>query len=156
MARVRSSSWSAMHQFGPWTLAALIWRAGVRCTWCGVEVERGEHAIDHLLPRSAGGGGHAPDNVVLACKRCNQLRGECQGVPASLAERLVGAGRTVQAALEEAQRQIAIPVGRGTAANKAARPLALRWFSKWIERDRGHGRAYRLRGAARQSEGAPF
>jgi len=47
------------------------------CGYCGVtEVAAGgELTLDHYRPRSAGGGDE-PDNLVYACARCNQYKGD--------------------------------------------------------------------------------
>jgi 5-methylcytosine-specific restriction endonuclease McrA len=50
-----------------------------RCYWCGVQMNR-RHldplsaTLDHYTPRSRGGGGSI-DNLVAACKDCNEARG---------------------------------------------------------------------------------
>ena len=47
------------------------------CGYCGVtEVAAGgELTLDHYQPRAAGGGDE-PDNLVYACTRCNQYKGD--------------------------------------------------------------------------------
>jgi len=47
------------------------------CGYCGVtELDAGgELTVDHYRPRSAGGGDDA-DNLVYACARCNQYKGD--------------------------------------------------------------------------------
>jgi 5-methylcytosine-specific restriction endonuclease McrA len=65
---------------------AMIWgiyrRDGGRCRYCGVECgEGGERwEIDHVVP-VAKGGRDAEDNLVLACRRCNQKKGTDSWVP---------------------------------------------------------------------------
>jgi 5-methylcytosine-specific restriction endonuclease McrA len=54
-----------------------------RCQYCGALTERGGWAqgvdpctqanVDHIIPRSSGGG-DGPLNVVLACKSCNSAK----------------------------------------------------------------------------------
>lgn len=46
-------------------------RDGGRCHYCNVG---GAMTIDHVVPRSMGGGNSA-DNIVLACKSCNSSKG---------------------------------------------------------------------------------
>lgn len=41
------------------------------CIYCG---EKRELTVEHLLPRSCGGG-NVPDNVVMVCKSCNSSKG---------------------------------------------------------------------------------
>jgi len=140
------SHWSALARLGPYTVAALIWRAKQCCTWCGVRVCRGAYGIDHLIPRALGG----PDvhtNLVLACTDCNSARGDDPGISPALRVRLDAAGRTEADCWAEVERQTAIPVGRGTWANLCARPLARRWFGKAIDKDLAHARAYKARAA---------
>ncbi len=44
-------------------------RDGARCQYCGAAAEN----IDHVVPRSRGGG-HVWENVVAACRRCNSRK----------------------------------------------------------------------------------
>lgn len=44
-----------------------------RCYWCGVKVGRSYH-VDHVVPL-ARGGSNGPENLVIACARCNCSRG---------------------------------------------------------------------------------
>ena len=64
----------------------LVWeRERHRCYYCGTPVRRRRHwprrtprdaaTLDHIIPRSRGGEITA-DNVVLACFRCNNDRGD--------------------------------------------------------------------------------
>lgn len=53
----------------------LVWRkSDGRCWYCGVVLTVGVFAIDHLVPRSAGGS-NAPNNLVPACWSCNSRKG---------------------------------------------------------------------------------
>lgn len=45
-----------------------------RCFYCGCDVSGGVHTIDHLIPLSRGGT-NLPDNIVIACKKCNTVKG---------------------------------------------------------------------------------
>ncbi len=58
------------------TRRAVFRRDGGRCHWCGI-VTRDWHA-DHLIPH-ADGGPSSIDNLVTACKRCNEDRGRKLG-----------------------------------------------------------------------------
>jgi hypothetical protein len=118
-------------RIGPYTLAALIWRANRRCTWCTRVVARATCSIDHVIPRVRGGTDD-PRNLVLACRLCNLQRYDLGIVP----PRARRAGRSAATCGAEIARQTAIPVGRGTAANVAAREIALAWFGAYIERNR--------------------
>lgn len=56
-------------------IARLSARDGGGCYWCGVAFREGfEETIDHLEPRSKGGT-NDDSNCVLACKGCNNKRG---------------------------------------------------------------------------------
>ena len=50
-------------------------RDGARCYWCrAIFLDPNLATLDHLIPRSRGGGGHI-GNLVLACADCNGRRG---------------------------------------------------------------------------------
>lgn len=55
----------------PVTRRAVFGRDGNRCQYCGSVAE----SIDHVVPRSKGGG-HTWDNVVACCRRCNIRKGD--------------------------------------------------------------------------------
>ena len=49
------------------------------CTYCGRRLsatKAGKPNMDHRLPIARGGGADV-HNLVLACKRCNQIKGNC-------------------------------------------------------------------------------
>jgi 5-methylcytosine-specific restriction endonuclease McrA len=45
-----------------------------RCQYCGKRFPTGELSLDHVLPRSRGGGS-SWDNIVAACLKCNVRKG---------------------------------------------------------------------------------
>ena len=49
----------------------ILIRDGYICQWCGVD--EATH-VDHIVPRSKGGGDF-DDNLVASCKKCNLARG---------------------------------------------------------------------------------
>ncbi len=51
------------------TRRAVFARDEWRCQYCGHAAEN----VDHVIPRSRGGG-HVWDNVVAACRRCNSRK----------------------------------------------------------------------------------
>lgn len=55
----------------PMTRAALMHRDGHRCGYCGVRAT----TIDHVVPRSRGGG-HSWENCVACCERCNRKKAD--------------------------------------------------------------------------------
>ncbi len=55
----------------PVTRRAVFGRDGHRCQYCGGTAE----SLDHVLPRSRGGG-HTWDNVVACCRPCNIRKGD--------------------------------------------------------------------------------
>lgn len=63
----------------PESLRRLIREHDGKCHYCGRDVtKKGDGSRlatrDHIVPQSEGGTLH-PDNLVLACKRCNNVRG---------------------------------------------------------------------------------
>jgi len=55
----------------PMTRAALMHRDHYRCAYCGGRAE----TIDHVVPRSRGGG-HCWENCVACCARCNHRKAD--------------------------------------------------------------------------------
>ncbi len=49
-------------------------RDGNRCQYCGKKSPTGELSLDHVMPRSRGGGTDW-ENIVCACVRCNVRKG---------------------------------------------------------------------------------
>lgn len=49
-------------------------RDGNRCQYCGKKFPTGELSLDHIMPRSRGGGMDW-ENIVCACVRCNVRKG---------------------------------------------------------------------------------
>ena len=45
-----------------------------QCVWCGRVTWRIDLTIEHLLPRSRGGQTR-PENLAIACRSCNRMRG---------------------------------------------------------------------------------
>ncbi|HZH33343.1 MAG TPA: HNH endonuclease [Pyrinomonadaceae bacterium] len=54
--------------------AQIYMRDGYRCQYCGNTKAAAVLTLDHILPR-AQGGTSAPENLVTACERCNQRKG---------------------------------------------------------------------------------
>jgi 5-methylcytosine-specific restriction endonuclease McrA len=46
-----------------------------RCVYCAAPLDFDYATLDHVQPL-AHGGAHAPGNLVLACARCNRLKGD--------------------------------------------------------------------------------
>lgn len=55
----------------PLSRRAIFARDGGRCVYCAAPAT----SIDHVVPRSRGGG-HSWENVVSACHRCNHAKGD--------------------------------------------------------------------------------
>jgi 5-methylcytosine-specific restriction endonuclease McrA len=53
----------------------LFCRDNWRCTYCGRDGGARDLTLDHVKPLSRGGT-HSWDNVVTACRRCNQRKGD--------------------------------------------------------------------------------
>jgi 5-methylcytosine-specific restriction endonuclease McrA len=68
-----SGSWTAPPRWKAIRRAVFATK-GRLCWWCG----RPATTIDHVLPVVLGGG-HTPDNLVPACRRCNYSRGATVG-----------------------------------------------------------------------------
>lgn len=64
------------HRRVPPTRAAVMLRDLNTCQYCGDSPGRQELTVDHIIPRSRGGA-HSWQNLVTACKRCNQKKGSC-------------------------------------------------------------------------------
>jgi 5-methylcytosine-specific restriction endonuclease McrA len=52
----------------------IYWRDGYRCQFCAKKFSAAELTLDHILPKSRGGS-NRPDNLVTACKSCNNRKG---------------------------------------------------------------------------------
>lgn len=59
--------------------AAVIERDNATCRYCGVEVPEEDIHIDHVYPYSKGGY-TVVDNLVVACPRCNIVKGDRIGI----------------------------------------------------------------------------
>ena len=62
------------HRNVPPTRSAIMLRDAHTCQYCGIMPGRQELTVDHVLPRSQGGE-HSWQNLVTACKPCNQRKG---------------------------------------------------------------------------------
>jgi 5-methylcytosine-specific restriction endonuclease McrA len=62
------------HRKVPSTRSAVMLRDAYTCQYCGEIPGRHHLTVDHVIPRSRGGG-HGWDNLVTACTRCNQKKG---------------------------------------------------------------------------------
>lgn len=103
-------------------LAELIERDGAACVWCGRELWRSDLTLEHLLPRTRGG--HtSPENLAVACRRCNRARGARAPVAYARSLRATGAEPCLDA-LESALARLATSQRRAHAAY-GARQLSL-------------------------------
>lgn len=59
----------------PLSRRTLLARDGYACQYCGKQPDRTELTIDHVLPRCRGGQS-TWSNMVAACARCNQVKGD--------------------------------------------------------------------------------
>ena len=62
------------HRRVPPTRTAIMLRDAYTCQYCGDTPGRAQLTVDHVVPRSRGGT-HDWENLVTACKRCNQRKG---------------------------------------------------------------------------------
>lgn len=52
-----------------------LWQRSPYCRFCGVRIgKQADATIDHVIPQ-ARGGQNAPANLILACTRCNDVKG---------------------------------------------------------------------------------
>jgi 5-methylcytosine-specific restriction endonuclease McrA len=51
----------------------ILWRDKSQCQYCGVIEAPKDMTIDHVIPRSRGGG-NTWSNLVTCCKKCNQKK----------------------------------------------------------------------------------
>ena len=58
----------------PLTRRTVMARDHYTCQYCGAQPGRSELTLDHVVPRSQGGG-TSWENVVTACRSCNQRKG---------------------------------------------------------------------------------
>jgi 5-methylcytosine-specific restriction endonuclease McrA len=73
-ARARGD-WQGMNWIRQEKRLAIYLRDGCACVWCGSTVEQGvQLTLDHVVPVSKGGD-NDEKNLVTACKRCNDSRG---------------------------------------------------------------------------------
>jgi 5-methylcytosine-specific restriction endonuclease McrA len=59
----------------PISRRTVLARDNFTCQYCGGHPDRSELTIDHVLPRCRGGKS-TWDNVITACSRCNQIKGD--------------------------------------------------------------------------------
>lgn len=58
-----------------------LWQSGHRHCWvCKRHLSYSDATVDHLVP-IAKGGSNGPDNLAIACEKCNQDRGSKSAVP---------------------------------------------------------------------------
>jgi 5-methylcytosine-specific restriction endonuclease McrA len=62
------------HRRVPATRSAVMLRDAYVCQYCGESPGRQNLTVDHVIARSRGGK-HGWENLVTACKRCNQKKG---------------------------------------------------------------------------------
>lgn len=53
----------------------VFWRDGYACQYCGETYAEERLTLDHVTPRSKGGP-KSWENIVTACKKCNQRKGD--------------------------------------------------------------------------------
>ena len=51
------------------------WKEDSTCHYCGTDLRFDKATYDHILPQSKQGSEH-PDNFVIACEPCNNIRGD--------------------------------------------------------------------------------
>jgi hypothetical protein len=132
--------WSALNRLGPVAVAAIHLRAELRCAYCAGWTLLGHRQVDHVVPR-ADGGEDVPENLVLACRRCNCGRDGADILP--LRARL--AGRTRAQVRASIRCQTAIPIGPGSALHATAIERAWLWWPDQMLRRMRAREAHRVR-----------
>lgn len=59
----------------PYSKRAVFIRDGYKCQFCGVDLEKKNCTVDHVIPK-AQGGKTSWDNCVTACSDCNNVKGD--------------------------------------------------------------------------------
>lgn len=49
-------------------------RVEVPCHYCGLDIPAAKVTLEHIIPRSIARSPNRPENLALACARCNHLR----------------------------------------------------------------------------------
>lgn len=78
MPKEEQKAWHGSKWIRPERRLAIHIRDGFSCTCCGRDLRNcapGEMALDHLTPRSHGGGNES-SNLVTICRSCNSSRGD--------------------------------------------------------------------------------
>lgn len=60
--------------------AQVIERDGFRCVYCKAELTADVVTIDHVIPKTKGGGSQL-SNLVVACRSCNSSKGNRRSTP---------------------------------------------------------------------------
>jgi len=86
----------------------LMERDGGRCVWCSCKITDRNYSADHIITQFEGGS-WAQENLVLACKHCNQRRGHTD--PLVWARECADAGQKVRLkVLAQAISRSALPI----------------------------------------------
>jgi 5-methylcytosine-specific restriction endonuclease McrA len=104
------------------TLEDLTERDGGVCMWCGRAPWPSDLTAEHLLPRLRGGRGE-PENLALACRKCNRRRRSRSVAAYVLSRRRAGEQTSVELVTRALRRLAASP--SPTHADYGARQLEL-------------------------------
>jgi 5-methylcytosine-specific restriction endonuclease McrA len=76
---------------------AAVRDGGLRCRYCRLDLFFYDslNVLDHVVPLSRGGG-HGDDNVVVACRDCNRLKGQYVPVGGPFGARVADADREIR------------------------------------------------------------
>ena len=96
------------------------------CYWCDARVTIGHNAtLEHVVPRSHGGSNRM-DNLVTACKPCNEARGDHPGPPPGSVKPLPSREVLAAASIEPPPFPGGVLLVRGSPQWKSYR----RWYRK--------------------------
>lgn len=68
---MRFSYYVPSHSLANWQKRRILLRQDKSCFYCGKKLTLSSSTLDHCIPKSKGGSDDF-DNLVLACKKCNQ------------------------------------------------------------------------------------
>ena len=100
------------------TRRAVFARDNWTCQYCG---SRSNLTVDHVIPRSKGGGS-SWDNIVASCAPCNRRKGDA--LPRQVGMRLRKQPRTPSAARIHPRREPDDPGGLAAVPRRVGRQLA--------------------------------
>ena len=117
----------------PTTRLAIYLRDGLGCVYCTEDWSRTDGmTLDHVIPRLLGGG-NAPENLVSACRRCNNLRHHIKYSPLFTGTEWVALEKVLGAVPGSLQARVAAHVGTPLAVFRARANVLCRDPPDWLQ-----------------------